>query len=136
MKSNNIIIALCILVACGFNSCKKYAGEGGRASIKGKLYAVNLTNSLILATDSGYIAGENVYISYGTNTNIDDKTETSAGGEFQFPYLQKGDYTIFAISKKLNGTNKLDTVVVKKVSLTDRNQVADIGDLRIYVNKN
>ncbi len=126
------LIGLCLTVL----SCKKQAGGGGRASLIGKIYAVNLTNNLVLATDSGYLAGVNVYLSYADNNSVDDKTESGIGGSFTFPYLQKGNYKVYAISKQLNGANKLDTVIQKTVAITEKSSTVDIGDIRIYVNKN
>jgi hypothetical protein len=136
MNKQKLIYILFISLSCAFYSCTKKAGGGGRATIKGKVYAVNLTNSLVLATDSGYLAGINVYITYANDNSVGDKTESGIGGNFTFPYLQKGNYTVYAISKQLNGANKLDTLISKNIIIAERAEVVDMGDLRIYVNKN
>jgi hypothetical protein len=117
-------------------SCKKIEGTGGRASITGKVFAINLTNSLVLATDSGYASGIDVYLTYGNSNLIGEKAETGINGEFEFPYLQKGSYKVYAISKQLNGANKLDTTVIKSAIINDKSQKVNVGDLRIYVSKN
>lgn len=76
-----------------FFSCKKEAGDGGLATITGKVYAYDI-NTSGFKQDSAYIQDYKVYISYGDNKTLDDETRTSSNGEYTFKWLRKGTYTL------------------------------------------
>jgi hypothetical protein len=80
-----------------FLSCEKEEGKGGQATITGKVYAYDVDNGI--KTDSGYIAGVRVYISYGDNTGVDDNTRTDGSGIYTFNWLQKGTYKVWVVSE-------------------------------------
>lgn len=125
-------IFLSILFA--FNACTKGAGPGGRASIKGKVFARNYNNSYI-KTDSGYIAGQKVFIKYGDIAGVGDNVDTDLNGEFVFPYLRKGNYTVYILSKRLYN-NTLDTTVSQTVTIADRKEVKSLPLFEINTFKN
>ncbi len=127
------IVLLCLLISLG--ACVKGPGPGGRATIKGKIWARNLATGLGFVTDSGWAAQQNVYISFGDNTAIGDKVETSFDGSFEFLYLRAGNYKIYTYTKKLYGIDKLDSAVVKNITLSG-NATEDVGTIYIYTNKN
>lgn len=84
-------------------SCKKIEGEGGRATIYGEVWGAEYNNigEVILEYP---LPEERVYIIYGKydttyNSIYDDDMRTNHDGKFAFPYLQPGDYTIFAYTK-------------------------------------
>jgi hypothetical protein len=131
----NRIIILGLLIMGGV-SCTKGPGPGGRATIKGRIFAKNLGSSLTVITDSGYLGNQNVYLSYGNNQSVADRVETSFTGDFEFLYLRPGDYTVFTYSKIPYGIDKLDSTVVLKVTIDDKNAVKDLGTIRIYTDKN
>lgn len=117
-----------------FSACQKGAGPGGRASIKGKVFARNYNNSYI-KTDSGYIAGQKVFIKYGDIAGVGDNVDTDLNGEFVFPYLRKGNYTVYILSKRLYN-NTLDTTVSQTVSIEDRKEVKTLPLFEINTFKN
>ena len=80
-------------------SCKKDPGEGGFASIEGKLFVKNYDATFTLMTSEYYLPGENVYIIYGEGTEIGNTVKTSYDGSFKFNYLRKGKYKVYAIGK-------------------------------------
>lgn len=94
-----ICMATCLLLVAG--GCKKEEGPGGRASVKGKVYAYDWDNTQLFKVSEGYSSGERVYILYGDNTTIGDDVRTSIDGSFEFKFLNKGRYKIFV--------NSLDT---------------------------
>ena len=49
--------------------------------------------------DSFYAQAEHVYIIYGDAAYFGDDIKTSYDGTYEFPYLRKGSYTIFAYSR-------------------------------------
>jgi len=66
------------------SSCKKTAGEGGKASIKGKIWVENWNASFTVLNDAYAGADVDVYIIYGDETNYGDKQSANYNGEFEF----------------------------------------------------
>lgn len=118
-------------------SCNKEAGEGGQASIRGK---VNTNIRLVLTNPSTFqtsfpAADQEVFIVYGENISPDDRVHTNFDGEFEFQFLREGTYTIYTYSKDTTGTNGVDPdrmAVVKEVEITDRKSTKDIGIFEVY----
>lgn len=101
MKKRYCIAAgsLCLCLICFLlNGCEKEAGEGGTSSVRGKVYVMNY-NSAGQLTGEYYAGEEHVYIIYGDAAYFGDDIKTSFDGTYQFDYLRKGSYTIFAYSK-------------------------------------
>lgn len=133
MKEIKIIAAILIVSVILF-SCTKGPGAGGRASIKGSVFARNYSNTYI-KTDSGFIGGQNVYIKYGDEPGISDNTDTDPNGEFYFNYLREGKYTIIVYSKQLTN-NVLDSAIIKTVEITSKKQALIIPQMDINTFKN
>ncbi|MBO4580986.1 MAG: hypothetical protein J5701_01695 [Bacteroidales bacterium] len=94
---------VCLLLMCIVCACDK-SGEGGNATIQGKIMLVQHPNDdYTLATDTVVAAKTDVFIVYGDNEMYDDDQETSQDGLYQFKYLKKGIYTIFAYSTLATG---------------------------------
>jgi hypothetical protein len=130
------IAILATTVVVIFSACTKGPGTGGRATIKGKVYAINLSNGLFTLKDSGYVADEKVYLCYGDENAIGDNQTTSFDGSFRFDYLRQGKYKIWVVSKKFLGVGLLDTVMKQEIEITSRSQQLVLPDFRIYTNKN
>ena len=122
------LIALCLF------SCKKGPGEGGRASITGKVYSVNYNSTMTVPQDSGYLGGQKVYIIYGDETAVGKSQDTNNDGVFEFSYLRKGKYKVYVYSKI--APNQLDSAVVQEGEITDRKQMLALPDFNIKTNKN
>ena len=116
------------------NSCKKGPGEGGRASIKGKVFTTNYNSSFTIPSDSGYIGGENVYIIYGDETMVGDNQDTNNEGAYEFKYLRKGRYKVYVFTK--TAVNHIDTAIVQEIEIFDKKQVVELPDFRIRTTKN
>lgn len=100
-----ITLLLIAAIALVITSCKKPAGEGGRATIKGKIWVENY-NTLGAYPGGAYTlkgefagADEDVYIIYGDDVSYGNKTKSGPDGVFEFKYLRKGDYKIYVQSK-------------------------------------
>ena len=113
------------------SSCKKEPGEGGLATIKGKLYAYEY-NNYGEVIDSGYVAGERVYISYGNDDNADDDVRTSYDGSFQFEWLQKGEYALWSISK-CDSCPLSQTYTKQVITIDERRETVTTPDLIINI---
>ena len=116
------IIAISVI-----SSCKKEAGDGGLATIHGKVYGFN-TNNFGIKTDSGYLAEARVYLGYGNHTWEDQDTRTSFTGEYAFPFLHTGDYTVWVINKCDTCPSHQSGYVVK-VTIDKPHETVDVPDL-------
>ena len=129
MKSFKIvflsILALSILT---ISSCKKSEGDGGKATITGKVWIkryIDPTGTLI--TMSGEYAGayEDVYIIYGDDATFGAKVKTNPDGVYEFNYLRTGKYTIYAYSSGLTVTPSNRVAVIKEVEITKKTQTVE-----------
>jgi hypothetical protein len=119
------------------SSCKKEAGEGGLASIKGKVQTdLRLVPSNPVTFQySRPGVDEEVYIIYGDNTGPDDRVWTNYKGEFEFRNLRPGDYKIYAYSRDTTGSAQVNMQrmpVVREVKIEDRKGEVDAGTITIY----
>ncbi len=133
MKKNSSYISIIIIALALIASCKKPEGQGGRATIKGKLLIRNYNNGFNILQDTFYVAGENVFIIYGNQTSVGDNVKTGPDGSFQFEYLRKGKYKIFVTSKDKQNPSFTGTIsVIKEAEITTNKQIVDVGDIVAY----
>ena len=125
-----IFLSLIIALLVG---CKKPAGEGGNSSIKGTVWVHDYDKTL--STIQYQYAGVDieVYIIYGDDLTSGDKVNTNANGEFEFNYLRKGNYKVYAIGKEKIGTTNdtKDVAVSLDVTITKKKQTIDAGQIII-----
>ena len=112
-----------------FASCEKEAGEGGLATIKGKVYGYDYNASGVLH-DSGYVGDIRVFISYGDHTWVDDDVRTSYTGEYAFRGLQKGKYKLSVISK-CDSCNFNQEYKIQHAEITETDQELSLPDFII-----
>ena len=118
-------------------ACKKPAGPGGKASIKGKVYVKDFNTAAYGPPISEYYgAGETVFVCYGTSNSVGNTVRTSTDGSYEILYLRKGHYKIFALSRDTSihiaGGNKTIPVEIQ-VDLTSDKQQFNLPD--IIINK-
>jgi|ERR1035437_6551465 hypothetical protein len=145
MKKYFFIVSVLLLVTFVANSCKKQPGTGGMATIQGKIW-VRQYDRYFAALSYQY-AGNNqsVYILYGNTPGLGGKgqnTKTDYQGNFQFQYLQQGDYKIYVYSADSAAVigpplNRYapQIAILKDVNISGRKQTVDIGTLTILINK-
>ena len=103
-----------------FSSCRKVEGPGGSVTIKGVVIERNHVGTSIFEYPA---ADQDVYIIYGSeNSFYDDDVSTSYDGSFEFRYLQKGDYQIFAYQDNPSVASGTDEVLVQ-VNASENNQI-------------
>ena len=124
-----LILPIFILLMV-FSSCRKVEGPGGSVTIKGVVIERNHVGTSIFEYPA---ADQDVYIIYGSeNSFYDDDVSTSYDGSFEFRYLQKGDYQIFAYQDNPSVASGTDEVLVQ-VNASENNQVIILDT--IYINK-
>jgi hypothetical protein len=139
-----ILISLFTLIILA--GCKKDAGEGGTATITGKVIVHDFDQAFQQAAPTSIYpkADEKVYIIYGENHNTyDDDYNTSYDGSYEFKHLQKGNYRIFAYSKdttgvKMNGgyISKPKVPVIINVEIKSSGETVTAPDIIILDNNN
>ncbi|MDQ3191428.1 MAG: hypothetical protein M3Q58_07540 [Bacteroidota bacterium] len=131
---NIFLLTLLFSVTCVSNSCKKDAGTGGRAYVKGKLYTGNYHSPEIQITEEDVEPEERVYIVFGDREDgYDNDIRTNHDGTFEFKYLRKGNYKIFAYGMDTTkASTSPKTPVIRNFEITDRKQNIEINDLIIY----
>ncbi len=124
-----LILPIFILLMV-FSSCRKVEGPGGSVTIKGVVIERNNVGTSIFEYPA---ADQDVYIIYGSeNSFYDDDVSTSYDGSFEFRYLQKGDYQIFAYQDNPSVASGTDEVLVQ-VNASENNQVIILDT--IYIDK-
>jgi hypothetical protein len=131
MKTLGIFIILGLALLTG--SCKKPAGEGGNSSIRGNVWVKDYNKSLTIIQYEYTGVDVEVYIIYGDDTTYGEKVNTNGDGEFEFKYLRKGNYKIYAISnERIGNTNdSKEVAVVVDASISSKKQVVDVGQIVI-----
>ena len=121
--------------ACVFASCTQAPGEGGRASIVGHVQE----ESRVLLSDPntafpGYPATDrNVFLIYGDNVGPDDEVETNHEGDFVFPWLRPGEYTVYVYSEDTSGvTPPRDMTVVRHLTIESATETVVLDTIRIF----
>ena len=114
-------------------ACKKEEGDGGMATIKGKVWVRDWDKNFNLIMYEHPGLDEDVFIVYGDQNGYGDKVSTDLNGNFQFNFLRKGNYTIYALSDTLQSSTVSynQFPVVAKIEITDKKQVVDIGTLTV-----
>lgn len=126
----NLLTLLLTTICFTFFSCDKEEGEGGKATIKGKVFTYDVSDLTGDTLASYYALEERVYIIYGDNNIYDDDTRTHYDGSFQFQYLKKGDYTLYVYSDcDTCASNK--TTVIKEVKIDDNKAMVEVPQFDI-----
>ncbi|PCJ81621.1 MAG: hypothetical protein COA49_02640 [Bacteroidetes bacterium] len=130
----NIPILLVLILS--FASCVKTPGDGGKASIIGKVELIRRVqiNNPASTVDTISAPDLSVYIIYGDHISPDDKVDTNPDGDFAFEWLRTGDYTIYVYSEDTTSTAApLPKVAFEfDVSIMDKSDVIDMNTLYIY----
>lgn len=137
------ISALALLIGLTL-ACKKPAGEGGTSTIRGTIYVRNYNSnfSTLLGT---YPGGDwDVYIIYGDDATYGERTRSGPDGVFEFKYLRKGSYKVYAYSHDSVATvgpphsmtnpnvNAPDMAVFKTGEIKKKKETVDLGTFLIY----
>jgi len=114
-------------------SCKKPAGEGGQASIRGKVIVYDYNSSLTTLKAIYPAYDVDVYIIYGDDVSYGDKLKTGPDGMYEFKYLRKGKYKIYVYSKVLSSSNPApeDEAIIKEVTISKRKGAVDAPEIII-----
>jgi len=140
MNCKLYLLALAMGIMTFASSCKKDPGPGGTSTIHGKVRTYKYDNTATYLYTKYYSREEDVYIIYGTDhTSYDDHYKTSYDGSYEFKYLQKGTYKIFAYSTDTTGAAATGSVnallpktdISQTAEITGKNQTVEVPDIEI-----
>ena len=123
---------LILLLPLFLFSCINQEGEGGTAMVQGYIYNVLHADDVYnFEPDTFPAAKTDVYLIYGDDAVYGDKMEAAPDGFFQFKYLTKGTYRVYAYCSFPDGRREAvyDTVFVS------RGAIATTKDIYIHEGK-
>ncbi len=120
MQKIYFIIFLSALLVLS-SSCEKDPGEGGQASITGKVYVKEYNGNCSELRDEYFGVDEEVYIIAGDDPSYFERLRTGPDGVFWFPYLRKGKYQVYAISENCSVPGQREPII-KVVEIDERKQ--------------
>lgn len=130
MKKSILLLSASMLLFV--SACKKDPGEGGFASIKGKVFVKDYNTYFTVLNGEYYGQAENVYIIYGDDARVGNSIKTAYDGSFQFDFLRKGKYKVYALSKdSAYATSSKTKEILMQVTIVDRKQKVELPDLVI-----
>jgi hypothetical protein len=128
----NYKIILLVIICSNFLSCKKQPGEGGFASIEGKVYVKNYDPYFSILLSQHYLPSETVYIIYGNGTEIGNTVKTSYDGSFKFNYLRKGTYKVYVLGEDSTAATRYNPKAeIVEVTITEKKQKKVLDDFVI-----
>lgn len=134
MKAINKLISthfyLTLLLSLFLFSCSKEPGEGGRASITGKVYVLDYNKSCTVLKDEYYGIDETVYIIAGDDPSYFERVRTGPDGTFWFPHLRMGKYKVYALSNNCAVPGEREPII-KEVEITKKNQQFVTEDIKV-----
>ena len=135
-------ILFSLVIAIGFISCEKDAGEGGTSVVEGQVYKIFTSqNPFTGEWDTAYFqldSGKDVFIIYSDNEGsiYDDNFETDYNGRYHFEYLRKGDYIIYTYADSTDNSNvKYDYPIFKHIKISSNNSTNIVEDFVIEENQ-
>jgi hypothetical protein len=126
-----ILSTVLISIATILASCEKEPGEGGLATIQGKVWGRDLDNDGFVKTQ-GYLGGVRVYIGVddGARSDYFETVRTSYDGTYTFPFLRKGDYRVWVFSR-CDTCVLEDTVRLQTATIRERKQTVTLPDMTV-----
>lgn len=111
--------------------CAKTEGEGGKATIKGKVWKIDYLTDNAVFPDTVPATDEDVFIVFGDKNEIGEDVKTFYDGTFEFNYLRKGTYTVFVYSNDMSN-GETGEPIIREVELKSNSEEVVVEDLYIY----
>jgi hypothetical protein len=111
-------------------ACQKDAGPGGLATVKGKVYGRDITTGGNLKAE-GYLPDWRVYISVSGDPGYFEDMKTSYDGSYEFKFLRKGNYDVWAFSDCDTCLIKTQLVMKKGIKVSDKKETVTVPDIEV-----
>ncbi|MCS6990718.1 MAG: hypothetical protein NZL95_02530 [Chitinophagales bacterium] len=126
--SGPLLGGLGFLLWASWLACEPKPGEGGTSSLRGKVRVQDYAGSQLVA--EYYAPEERVYLIYGNDAFYSEDVRTSYDGTYEFRYLKKGHYTVFAYSECDTCASGVLPVLLQ-AEIVRNNSVVELPDLVI-----
>jgi len=113
MRTTNFCFFLLLTVSYVFTSCNTDEGYGGSARIEGRVFVVmhDADNFVVdkngkvisLKTDTVAAREADIYLVFGDDSYYSERDKTGDQGQYLFRYLNAGNYSVYAFSKRPSG---------------------------------
>ena len=110
------------------SSCSKGPGPGGDATVSGKLLVQSYNSNCTIKQAEFYGVDEDVYLIYGDDPSYSERVRTGPDGVFWFPYLRKGKYTVYSVTKSCTVLEG-DSLISTTIEITDRKETVTTEDI-------
>lgn len=138
-----LTVAIVFVISLSVTGCKKTEGPGGTSTIQGKIIVHDFDAAFQSPTPLAIYPSNNqdAFIIYGADhATYDNNFKTSYDGSYEFKYLQKGNYRLFAYSKDSTGakTGFLSTIKIPifvNVEITSNGSTVNAPDIIVLDNK-
>jgi hypothetical protein len=131
MTRKLVLISLICTASYFMTACKKDPGTGGSSSISGKVYVKDYNSTFTVLQDEYYGQEIDVYILYGDEKSVGDRVRTSYDGTFEFKYLRKGIYHVFAYSKDSTLQTNAMIPIIKDIEITKNGEVIETPQITV-----
>ncbi len=124
-------LLLFVLICCF--SCRKQAGPGGNASIRGNVHIRHYNSTFTVFIADYPAADEYVYIIYDDDFSYSDRVKTDFDGDFEFKYLYPGQYRIYVYS--LDSTLQAPSgqiPIIRDVNIEQNKDIVELDTLKIF----
>ncbi|MFL5728196.1 MAG: hypothetical protein ACJ75J_01810, partial [Cytophagaceae bacterium] len=126
------ILSGILMLLMFFMACKKQEGKGGKHSVTGKVIARKYNTSTQTYTSPAYPSQEeDVYIIYGDDVSYGDHQNANFDGSFEFKYLHKGKYKVYAYSKDSTNASPSGKIAVVKEFVIGHEKTTTVPDILI-----
>lgn len=129
VKGLQTIMILSILMLMA--SCAKTEGYGGTSNVTGKMITKYYNDDYSLLLKEEPAVDEEVFLMFGSDENLGDRTFTSVTGSFEFPYLRPGSYTLYFMTEDSSGVDRSENPKTIEFELKS-GQDLDLGTLVEY----
>lgn len=119
-----------VLLLFVVSSCSQDEGVGGQCHIKGKLVEKIYNDDYSLLLKEQPAKDEDVYLLFGNDQAVGEKTSSSYSGNFEFNYLWPGNYKLYYFSEEQGVNYEGEQEVLVEVSLSKKETV-DLGELSV-----
>ena len=132
MKRFLLIGSISVIILMMVLSCSKDPGPGGTSTIYGKVYVKDYNSTFTVLRGEYYAQDESVYIVYGDDRTYSDDVSTNYDGTFEFKYLRKGTYHIYAYSKDSTLQSNALIPVIMDIEITENGSEVECPEIMIF----
>ena len=131
LRGHYLVSLLLVCTIAVMTSCTQEEGVGGNSHIKGVLIEKYYNSDFTILQYEEAAKDDDVFLLYGDQLELGDKTTTSYTGNYQFQYLWPGNYQLYYYSDDTTLTTNEKVEFVSNITL-EKNQTLDLGTLYSY----